>query len=147
MGWFPTNENDDMIGDLPADIIQMRLTEYCGQWSKPTLDELLAALEQVLRNEESRYLDPDTAFVWPIGHLTCRNMRKRVPTIAATELINCLRGMMDGINQVYEDGLDRKPRLTEILAALVFTLQGNTCQLLANAERLKLRPGDLIEVR
>ncbi len=144
MGWFRTGHNDDTIGDMPADIIATVLTAYVADAPKPSLALLLAALETVLRGQETRFLEVTSAA--PIGRLA----RRGIPLPGAVHVPPALREtvgeMMDRITRVYEDSCERKPRLTEVLASLIFTFQGEVAELLADGGEMALRPGDLIEI-
>lgn len=149
MGWFSIG-NDDVIGDLPADTIQWALQRYAQDAEqKPTLHEVLLGLETVLHEHEHDYLDPATAKQWPIGHLALRGevIANQLSQDLPSSLTETLRGTIEGLVNAYEMTLERKPRLSEVLACFIFALQGDLSSILHNADNLSLKKGDIFEVR
>jgi hypothetical protein len=145
MGWFRTGNGDDVIGDMAADIIGTVLTDYVAGGSKPSLSQVLNALEVTLRGHEARFLDQTTA-AGSIGRLVRRGSEPLAEASAPAALIDAAGDMMDRLTRVYEDTCERKPRLTEVLASLIFAFQGEGASVLADPGDPGLHPGDLIEI-
>ena len=135
MGWWKTGQNKDIIGDVPADIISsmfktiVRNYEELGK-EKPTLSEMLSALLIALRTEPEKILEVAEAI----------SIRRLVATInpGGTEitsqldgkavdemLVKRLRGELELVTTSYLETLERKPKLSELLACLAFILGSN----------------------
>ena len=134
MGWWKTGQNNDIIGDAPADMISsmfdriVRNNEYLGK-EKPTLSNLLAAILIALRSEPEKILNQGDAI----------SIRRLVATInsGATvitsqegntvddNLANTLREEFELITGEYQESLERKPKLSELLACVAFILGAN----------------------
>jgi hypothetical protein len=145
MGWFKTGNGDDVIGDMAADIIGNVLGDYVAGASKPSLSQILNALEATLKGHEARFLNQATA-AGSIGRLVRRGSQPSAESSAPAALIDAVGEMMDRLTRVYEDACERKPRLTEVLASLIFAFQGEGADLLADPGDPGLHPGDLIEI-
>lgn len=117
MGWWNLpGSKDEVMGDEPADAAVAALEPIGARDPRPTLDELLDALEAVLRT-----LDPSVM----TGHLGDAHLiadTPRTPGVAAGELVEALRPGVLQIAGTYRRSLQRPPSLRELLAAISFEL-------------------------
>ncbi|KYF87852.1 hypothetical protein [Sorangium sp. So ce394] len=118
MGWWhlPGSE-DELIGDPSADAAADLLAplETCDP--RPTLDELLDALEAALR------LDPPIVSDALGDRAIVATERPRTRGAARTELVELLRPGAEGIAETYRSRFQRLPSLREMLASILFVLR------------------------
>src|SRR3954469_22430900 len=130
MGWWDTDTQGDVAGDLPADAIDEALAQYAARGQhrrKPSLRALLDALAGVLRESAGELLsDPRTA--GSLRGITARGARiaPGEPAEPDRELTEMLRAVVGDISGAYVDAMDRKPRLREVIANFSFVLSVDT---------------------
>jgi hypothetical protein len=104
------------------------LQGFASQNAKPTLQGLLDAMAAALNHRPRAYLDDAP----PSGHVTLAAILESPAEALHSEfqsgnanLIKELNGVLEEIAMEYEESeMSRKPRLSEVLASLVFVLNG-----------------------
>ncbi|ACK72524.1 hypothetical protein PCC7424_4153 [Gloeothece citriformis PCC 7424] len=131
MGWWQTGQNDDIIGDSPADTLaetfQMIVSNYQQQHKpKPTLEEVLDAIASILREQAVNLVEDgeNLSFKRLLVELESNSVQisggeKDSPD---EQLIQALSNAFLTIAEQYEDAVNRKPRVTELLACVRFIL-------------------------
>lgn len=111
---------DEVIGDAPADAAASMLARVGQRSPKPTVNELLDALEAELR------IAGPYVVMGKLGtqHVTSRDI-VRTPAKPPADLVSLLGPGLVGIAETYRSRFDRPPSLREMLAALTFELRAN----------------------
>lgn len=130
MSWWDTGQQDDVIGDRPADLIGGALKDIARtsadkQLPKPTLESLLRALGLALTTGTGEYLDahPDLQEIVAedaLGVRVSSGPLRAEPLVP--DLTERLRKALHLNAAAYMERWERKPRLTELLATLEFVL-------------------------
>ena len=149
MGWWKTGQNDDVIGDRPADIMSSTFEVIARAWGeamgrRPTLREVLNALAVLLRQKPEAYLadTPRTSirrFVARMGNESTE-VGGSEDEHADQKLVAALADAFEAIAVEYEDSvMERKPRLSELLATLVFVLSYRPEDYLSDANGISIQ--------
>ena len=148
MGWWETGKGDDITGDGPADTITQVLTETTQrregqQRSRPSVEELLSAFVEALRREPTEILEdgsaPPPRFITAVVEPAGGSVVGGITASQDAALVETLREALEEIAVEYEDSdLERKPRLSELLAALSFVLSYEPERYLLLAEGSKV---------
>src|SRR5579871_4928698 len=150
MGWWNTEQGDDVIGDDSVDTIVDALhfhEKMVGR--KPSLQELLDAVSLLLRSSGEGYVsDPESIGDGPIEALLAppapparsRPNPSRVPDDEqVSKLMFILAGAFGEIARMYLDTeMERRPRQSELLESLAFALRARPERVLRDAEGLEL---------
>ena len=144
MGWSKLGEGDDVIGDAPADMIDYVLSHYLStEREKPTLEEMLNGIQMVLQNKSKDYLDDEKKIncirYIKGSHESDINRSRDFPVLLAA-----LDEAINNIVVEYEQMLDRKPRINEILGTFAFVLSGDPEKYLRGAESISIQIGDIV---
>ncbi len=132
MGWWETGNGDDVSGDGPADSVTgalITIAEACQEKNiqRPTLMQLLNGIVAALRPRPEVYLSDGEGI--SIGRLVAKleshpyevSVKEFTPT--DEWLVIPLRYAFEEIAVEYQDSeVERKPRLSELLAAFAFVL-------------------------
>ena len=123
MGWWATGHGDDVLGDEPLDVLVGMFRFYTTMTNeKPSLQEVLDALAQILRTDGDEILSDPASLE---GRTLAAGLVDGPPLLSAPEapadkLLLGMASSLPRIARAYEDaGYGRKPRLSELLA--VFT--------------------------
>ena len=144
MGWWKINNGEDIIGDRPVDAITIKLTEIATKQvergkTKPRLSQLTSSIETVIRDHEAEYLQLDSE-EGLIGKISLKNYIGQTPNEEErkpnSEIIDEIRAMLNQIVQLYEENINRKPKMTEILACITFVLSSEPEKYLRDADNL-----------
>lgn len=132
MGWWATGNNDDIIGDGPADIMTDALIDIVARYGKGrspvlTLQELLDVLVAALRhNPESIVADADNVTqIRVIAEVEKESGRLSSSASPAPDkdLPRLFYNAFEKIADEYqESGFNRKPRISELMATVDFVL-------------------------
>ena len=134
MGWWSTGNGDDVTGDEPADIVTTTLHRIAEsrrkrRRRKPSLPELLNAMAGPLGREPESYLTHRKRFKIKRLIATARGRTLRVEYTSDLEaggrpgeLEPPIREALTAIATAYEQAVDRKPRLSEVLSSFEFVL-------------------------
>jgi hypothetical protein len=142
MGWWRSGDNNDVIGDGPADTLAETLDGIArdrterGQ-AKPTLQEFIDAVTAALRGQAGEGIAEDQGVT---GQLVpeSRNVHGQADRADET-LLPPLRDAFDAIRAEYrESELNREPRPSEILESLAFVLRPSLDRYIADAEDIHL---------
>jgi len=152
MGWWSTGNGDDVVGDTTADLVGDELQALAARREKagkprPTLDELLRALGLALsRQIEAGGEYEDTG---PIRGVAARVERdgeqaeRRVDLAARhavdDDLLDSVQATIADLEDQYEQMLDRRPRISELLACFAFVLGSQP------EDYLKQEPGSSVK--
>jgi aminopeptidase N len=148
MGWWKTGKDDDIIGDAPADTIAEVFAAIASSFEeegkpKPTLQQVLDAIILVLREKGADIfesteeisnqtlvaeLEPTSAKVWSRGN-----------NITDENLVKAFEEAFEEIVNQYQDSVNRKPRLPEILASIKFILGYNPDEYLLIEENISVK--------
>jgi len=129
MGWWSTGHGDDASGDGPADTMQACLTSIAAsrvekRQAKPTLEKLLTAMVQALNARSATIIQDGTSV--HIRKLEARlepdSMHVSSGNTADEGVVKALGDAFAAIAREYNDVLDRRPRLSELLYAVRFVL-------------------------
>ena len=131
MSWWETGNENDVIGDVPVDIIEEILKKQAEQRSradrpKPTLQELLDSFMWVLKK------NPDLFELQTGG----KQVQRICATLANTpceiisndgtspdeEFVVALASAFEQVGAKYVDRWSRRPRISELTECLVFIL-------------------------
>lgn len=142
MGWWAVDGSADEMGDGPVDVLVLQLERYTAGFGKPTFQHFLDSAAAALRDVGPlMVLDPDS-----VGKLRLRArfdppapdlVSGAVPT--DTVLQDILSSALFRIQDEYETGLSRLPRLSEVLGTLAFPLRGYAEQFFSGAQGLELQ--------
>ena len=130
MGWWATGNNDDIIGDGPADIMTDALIDVVSRYGRSpvlTLQELLDVLVAALRhNPESIVSDADNVTkIQVIAEVEKEPGRLSSSASPAPDedLLRLFYNAFEKIADEYqESGFNRKPRISELMATVNFVL-------------------------
>lgn len=148
MGWWRIGNDDDVIGDGPADIAQAALEQIARPrrakaQQKPALDQLLTALASAINRRSGNLLedggaacirrlearcDPESIYV------SADDLSHADPT-----LVKVLDRALDTVSHEYKDVLQRKPRLSELLHVFRFVLGPEPVRYLAIDAEVTIR--------
>ena len=125
MSWWDTGESDDLIGDQPADAVRHSLQRIAAT-RKPTLEELLQAVATVASVAGKKLLDNV-----PAGKPTISVKLKSGETLSVSasgdktdhELETVLRENLVEVQKLYQEQVERNPRLTEWLSVFAFVMR------------------------
>ena len=149
MGWWATGNGDDAIGDGPADKMTDALVGIVSSHAdrrRPvlTLQELLDAILTALRwNPEAIVAEGDAValkgVVAEIEGDAARVRSSRNPAADAS-LVQSFYAAFEKIAAEYQDaGLNRKPRINELLATLDFVLGSRSESYASITEQIPLK--------
>jgi len=124
MSWWnlPGSESE-WTGDTPADLAAMALAPLAEVTPKPTADQLLDAIELVLRADLA-----DRGLEW--------RARPRQRSTAREELVTLFGDAATKIGEAYLDEFKREPTSNELLYTLGFELRGDPTVYTSDAEKL-----------
>lgn len=131
MGWWRTGNNDDIVGDVPADGITTGLRELAESLEakgkqKPSWQELLAAIDLAVRGREAEMLDGDPKEAESQAGDARRYGENDIPP----EVLETVRSLVEDTARAYEQHVGRKPRITEIIESFKFVCGDDTEQYL-----------------
>lgn len=146
MGWTSAG-GDDLIGDTPADVVMFMFEERQKRGDeKPTLSEFFGALKAVLNGKGAEYLEDGAGL--RLKNVALRGAA-REETSAGGESAG--GGLVSDLDEVlrkfvveYEQLLDRKPRLNEVLATFAFVLDGEPGRYVSDAPASPIKVGDIV---
>jgi hypothetical protein len=131
MGWWETGDGDDLIGDEAVDAVERALKAFrkAGRGERPTLEALLDALvaglaaggPSLFAGAEKKRVRRLTAKLEP-GPARASAAVAGAPGSAGQGLVSALAEALEEIHDEYEESVDRKPRLSELLACFAFVL-------------------------
>lgn len=132
MSWWDTGNNDDVIGDQPADLVRHGLQKIvetrAGQSpEKPRLADLLAVVGLVASGAAGQLLEDASLNVREIvaelksGQTISSGLIRDRPEV--NDLFPILKENLRAIAEVYQERWERNPRLTEWLETLSFVLR------------------------
>jgi hypothetical protein len=127
VGWWKTGTGDDIAGDGPADAIQTALAIIAElavekDWSKPTLEQLLAAIVGALNREKATWVQGGSSVLALEARLGTGAVRVTDKDTVDGDLAKTIGRAFWAVAQEYDDVLDRKPRLSELLYTVRFIL-------------------------
>lgn len=131
MGWWRTGNHDDLIGDGPADTLTGALQDFTElnerhNRGKPSLPEVLSAVLKTLSSQPQNYIcdSQNHSLNQIIAKLDSDKTVTSDPNADShEEAISIFHDAFEDIAVEYQDSeLARKPRLSELLAALQFVL-------------------------
>ncbi len=148
MGWWETGQGDDIIGDSPADTIAETLESIASSREeqgkpKPTLKEVLDTFASVLRlkatdlveNGEEIAIQSLAAELDPTSAQVYGGENNSVDE----QLVKAFGGAIEEIARQYQDVVERKPRLSELLACIRFVLGYNPSEYLSIEEEIYVK--------
>src|SRR5215510_6449241 len=127
MSWWDTGEDDDVIGDEPADLIRHSLQEIAAG-RKPKLEELLGAIGVVTNGIVGKEMLENV----PANLRGITAKLKSDETVSVRlytgdevnkDLLAVLTDNLRAIQRVYQERWERNPRLSEWLSAFAFVLR------------------------
>jgi hypothetical protein len=147
MGWWKI-ENDDLLGDLPADEMNSALKELkaaAQPTDKLSLKELVGAIIVIIHDHESELLETGHA---PLsGSIALYGQPLISVNEAVTDynktIVEKLRAPLQAISNTYNDACSRRPRFSEIIATLIFSLSAESSDFIEEIKDKKLQAGDL----
>ena len=149
MGWWATGNGDDAIGDGPADKMTDTLIDIVsshGDRRRPvlTLQELLDVIVTALRRQtETMVADGDaSALKGVVAEMegNAARIRSSVHPAADESLVQAFYATFEKIALEYQDaGLNRKPRINELLATLDFVLGSRSESYATVTEQIPLK--------
>ncbi|MCA1577391.1 MAG: hypothetical protein LC794_08520 [Acidobacteria bacterium] len=127
MSWWDSGENDDVIGDQPADLVRHSLQDIASR-RKPKLEELLRAIAAVAKSEAGQKMlenvPADTV------HVTAKlksdetfSVRAPSDDPADDNLVAALTDNLSSLQKQYQEYIERNPRLSEWLSVFAFVLR------------------------
>jgi hypothetical protein len=117
MSWWPLPDSEeDVTGDAPADWVSAALEPVVAQ-RKPRLEELTAALEQVLRAHPEQLGDPGRL---KGGQVVPRSGGGQAPA----PLVKAVEAALASLHSEYQRVHGRAPRVAEVLYTFTFVLDG-----------------------
>jgi hypothetical protein len=146
MGWTSAG-GDDLIGDTPADAVMFMFEERQKRGDeKPALSELLGAIRAVLNEKAAEYLEDGAAL--DIKDVTIRGATRAATPEGEESAGNSLVSDVDETIRKfvieYDQLLDRKPRLNEVLATFAFVLDGEPEKYVEDAGVAPIKVGDIV---
>ena len=149
MGWWGTGQDDDIIGDGPADTMLDTFKEIISHdeqqgKQKPTLVELLNAIVAALRRKPEAILAEGSNLSLQSVTAELEGQPDQVSSSDGPPpddfLVRALFNAFEEIAVEYEDTeLERKPRVSELLATIAFILRRRTQDYLSSAEDISLK--------
>jgi len=132
MSWWDTGENDDVIGDRPADLARQALRQIADAragrgLAKPSMVDLLRAIGGVATGRGRADLEGMAEA--PLQIVAELTTGERVPSgplresPAAEDLIGPLADALAATRDAYRERWGRGPRLSEWLETFVFILR------------------------
>jgi hypothetical protein len=128
MGWWSTEKDNEVIGDIPVDIVTTALQalakshEEIGK-PKLTLAELLGGMTLILQQKSEDYLDDGSGIhLQKIVAKGNHQFNQEITQESDQNVLQVIDQALNEIVSVYENTLERKPRLGEILACFAFVL-------------------------
>jgi hypothetical protein len=129
MGWWKSGGGEDIIGDGPADELLTAVKEIAaqaraGQRSRPTLPELVSiAAAAVARRPEALIENPQSVPKRPLARVLMRD-GSQIDGDPAAPAVDVLWSSFERSAAEYlSTELQRRPTLSELLAALAFVLR------------------------
>jgi hypothetical protein len=122
MSWWDTGRGDDVIGDRPADALGLAFRSLGN--ARPTLDEVLGAIGEVLEGRAHELLEDPQAVRG--ARVAIRPHAEELATSGGQgrdEVRAVVDRALTDVTSAYVDRWERKPRLSEVLAALAFVLR------------------------
>jgi hypothetical protein len=153
MGWWGTGNNDDTIGDGPADKLGGALEDLADHYEriyhhKPAFQQVLNAVLSTLCQQPENYVcdSQEYEFSQITVELDSESMVVSNQDVKAEEAaIAIFHDAFEEIAVEYQDSeMERKPRLSELLATLEFVLGYQPEEYLSDAEGLSIAS---IEIR
>lgn len=127
MSWWDTGENDDVIGDQPADLMRHSLQDIAAR-RKPKLEELLRAIAAVASSEAGKKMLENVS--GDTVHVTAKLQSGETVSVRAPsddqvddDLVAALTDNLRGLQKQYQEYMERNPRLSEWLSVLAFVLR------------------------
>jgi hypothetical protein len=125
MGWWRTGNNDDVVGDVPADGITIQLRELAESLEargkeKPSWSELLAAINQTVKGHEEQLLDMDAKATPAATGDQPADAQGDGAQDVSPEVLEAISALVKDVVKAYEQHVGRKPRLTEIIHSFRF---------------------------
>ena len=124
MAWWQTGEGNDVIGDMPADVIDeaaSRQLERAG--GTLTFAELLRAWEDALNAEPRALLSDAAAAAYTIRATASGAALEPAANPSAVELRKLALDALRDVAMTYSDAKNRLPRASELARALAFSLR------------------------
>lgn len=156
MSWWDTGNNDDVIGDRPADLVRHGLQEIVDlrtqqSRQKPMLAELLQAIGVVAIDAGRNLLEHANPNLREIvaelesGQTISSGLLRAGQEV--NDLVPVLRENLRAIAEVYQERWERNPRLSEWLEAISFVIRARPEKFLHDGAahppgQLKAIPGD-----
>jgi hypothetical protein len=126
MGWWDTGENDDVIGDKPADFMRHSLQDIASR-RKPKLEELLRAIAAVAKNQAGQKMLENVPATVQVTAKLESDEKVSVSAPSADkpddELLAAVTDNLSGIQKLYQEYIERNPRLSEWLSVFAFVLR------------------------
>jgi hypothetical protein len=148
MGWWGIGQGDDIIGDSPADTIAETLGQIASSCEeqgkpKPTVKEALNAIASALRlkaadvveNGEEIFIQSLVAELEP----TSTEVSGGENDNTDEALVAAFGKAIEEIARQYQDAVDRKPRLRELLASIRFVLGYEPSEYLSIEEDISVK--------
>lgn len=145
MGWWSSTKNeDDIIGDGPADIVSemfQNINEKLG--ILPTIEEFFSIVLIVINKNLEQFLSNDH-----ISKLTKITLEFASPekqwviheaSQPLADLLDEVTLCLESIVAEYEMDVERKPKVSEFLTTLEFVLAYNTSEYLSVPEESRLQ--------
>lgn len=124
MSWWDTDNDDDVIGDQPADLVRHSLQQVASA-QKPALDDLLRAIGAVAKSAEGKEMlekvPPKLQGVSAV--LKSGEKVSAKPEEDKGTLVRSLTENLRATRDVYKERWERNPRLSEWLSVLSFVLR------------------------
>ena len=145
MGWWYTDNGDDIIGDGPADTITdalIAISSHCRDNDREmvTLQELLNAVAKAIAHESETFLsDADHGAIRVTATFDGRSPCVSVDTAVDSDVLHELLHRFSEVAAEYLDTeLERKPRLNELLAVFNFVLRADPAAYLSDGAGIQL---------
>jgi hypothetical protein len=151
MSWWNTNSDNDIIGDVPADIIGNTFKTIVKDRStqgkpKPTLQEIVDSVAVALHTEPETFIvgSNKTFFhkVVVILESGSNQESSKDYSRANSYLVTMFLEAFQAIAHAYEERWERKPRLRELLACITFVLGFQPEEFISDAKKMHIK--DLI---
>jgi Arc/MetJ-type ribon-helix-helix transcriptional regulator len=131
VSWWETDNNDDVIGDQPSDLVRNALREISRMrghrsGSNPTLNELLVAIGTVAEQNPRFCESKSTVPIRLNAKLKTGEMIRSDQvngTSVAADLVQSLTTALRELSKIYQERWGRKPRLSEWASAFAFVLR------------------------
>ncbi len=139
MGWWNIGNGDGAVmGDEAAEVAAEVLSQLAQRDPRPTLDELLDALEAALR--ESTELVSEA-----LGPRHLSMATRRTPGSPSAPIVEVLRTGLIEFEDTYRVNFKRLPMLSEVLHAISFVLSSSPREYLRDAPADKLGYAEIVE--